>query len=153
MLHCSKFCLLCFHYLPTIYCALFSVLMFYKWIVTTWSKDCKSLLGKMHFIQKIVFNRTVSGLIVLLELLTVLLEYIDLFLIQNFDNQRFIALVVYHKNSSHYASIMLNAFRHLSCSKLCQHSWRVPTCTYLVVDTPFSKFINNTRTRGWVIWL
>ena len=66
----------------------------------------------MHFIQKIVFNRTVSGLIVLLELLTVLLEYIDLFLIQNFDNQRFIALVVCHKKSSHYATIMLSGTYH-----------------------------------------
>ena len=53
-------------------------------------------------------------MIVLLELLTVLLEYIDLSVIAiYFDKQEFILL---HKYSTYYASIMLNAFRHLLCS-------------------------------------
>ena len=61
-------------------------------------------------------NRTVRCLI---KLLIVLLEYIDLFL---FDKARILA---WHKYSSHHASTMLNAFRHLLCSKLCWHSWWV----------------------------
>ena len=56
-------------------------------------------------------NRTFSCLIVLLELLAVLLEYIDHF---HCDHQG--SLVVWLKYSSYYASIMLNAFRHLLCS-------------------------------------
>ena len=50
-------------------------------------------------------------MIVLLELLTVLLEYIDLSVIAAKDSY-------YYTNSysTHYASIMLNAFRHLLCS-------------------------------------
>ena len=51
-------------------------------------------------------NRTVSYVIVLLELLTVLLEYIDLSVIA----------ILLHKYSTYYASIMLNVFRHLLCS-------------------------------------
>ena len=45
-----------------------------------------------------------------------------------FDKQEF---MVMHKCSAYYASIMLNAFRHLLCSLLCQHNWRAPTfdCT------------------------
>ena len=35
--------------------------------------------------------------------------------------------MVMHKSSAYYASIMLNAFRHLLCSLLCQHNRRVPT--------------------------
>ena len=34
--------------------------------------------------------------------------------------QRFIAWL---KNSAYHASVMLNAFRHILCSKLCQHNW------------------------------
>ena len=75
--------------------------------------------------RSIYSNRTVSCLIILLELLTVLLvlEYIDFLSDMHFDKQEFIAL---HKFSPYYASIMLNAFRHLLCSLLCQHNRRVP---------------------------
>ena len=66
--------------------------------------------------RSIYSNRTVSYLIILLELLTVLLEYIDFLSDMYFDKQEFIAL---HKFSAYYASIMLNAFRHLLCSLLC----------------------------------
>ena len=38
-----------------------------------------------------------------------------------FDKQKF---MVMHKCSAYYASIMLNAFRYLLCSLLCQHNWR-----------------------------
>ena len=41
-----------------------------------------------------------------------------------FDKQEF---MVMHKCCAYYASIMLNAFRHLLCSLLCQHNRRVPT--------------------------
>ena len=35
-------------------------------------------------------------------------------------------LMVMCKCSVYYASIMLNVFRHLLCSLLCQHNWQVP---------------------------
>ena len=54
--------------------------------------------------------------------LTVLLEYIDLFLLYVFGRQEF---MVMHKCSAYYASIMLNAFKHLLCLLLCQHNRRV----------------------------
>jgi len=58
----------------------------------------------MHFTEKIdILCWTVSSLIVLLELLAVLLDYIDHF---QFDKQAFVA---WHKISAYYASIMLNA--------------------------------------------
>ena len=60
-------------------------------------------------------------MIVLLELVTVLLEYIDLSVIA----------ILLHKYSTYYASIMLNAFRHLLCSYLCQHNRRVPSYVYI----------------------
>ena len=41
-----------------------------------------------------------------------------------FDNLEF---MVMHKCSAYYASIMLNAFRHLLCSLLCQHNRWVPS--------------------------
>ena len=44
-----------------------------------------------------------------------------------FDKQEF---TVMHKFSAYYASIMLNAFRHLLCSLLCQHNRRVPNNDY-----------------------
>ena len=62
-------------------------------------------------------------MIVLLELLTALLEYIDLILQLSFFQQEFILL---YKYLTYYAGIMLNAFRYLLCSKLCQHNRRVP---------------------------
>ena len=62
-------------------------------------------------------------MIVLLELLTALLEYIDLILQMSFFQQEFI---LSHKYLTYYAGIMLNAFRYLLCSKLCQHNRRVP---------------------------
>ena len=64
-------------------------------------------------------------MIVLLELLTALLEYIDLILQLSFSQQEFI---LSYKYLTCYAGIMLNAFRYLLYSKLCQHNWRVPTC-------------------------
>ena len=63
-------------------------------------------------------------MIVLLELLTALLEYIDLILQLSFFQQEFILL---YKYLTYYAGIMLNAFTYLLCSKLCQHNRRVPT--------------------------
>ena len=62
-------------------------------------------------------------MIVLLELLTALLEYIDLILQLSFFQQEFI---LSYKYLTYYAGIMLNAFRYLLCSKLCQHNRRVP---------------------------
>ena len=41
-----------------------------------------------------------------------------------FDKQEF---TVMHKYPAYYASIMLNAFRRLLCSLLCQHNRRVPS--------------------------
>ena len=63
-------------------------------------------------------------MIVLLELLTALLEYIDLILQLSFFQQEL------YKYLTYYAGIMLNAFRYLLCSKLCQHNRRVPTLMY-----------------------
>ena len=63
-------------------------------------------------------------MIVLLELLTALLEYIDLILQLSFFLQEFTLL---YKYLTYYAGIMLNAFRYLLCSKLCQHNRRIPT--------------------------
>ena len=62
-------------------------------------------------------------MIVLLELLTALLEYIDLILQLSFFQQEF---TLSYKHLTYYAGIMLNAFRYLLCSKLCQHNRRVP---------------------------
>ena len=62
-------------------------------------------------------------MIVLLELLTVLVEYIDLILQLSFFQQEFI---LWYKYLTYYAGIMLNAFRYLLCSNLCQHNRRVP---------------------------
>ena len=46
-----------------------------------------------------------------------------------------------HKNSAYYASIMLNAFRHLLCSKLCWHNRRVPNlCTTQVLGVRTGKY-------------
>jgi len=68
--------------------------------------DYKSLLfkNKFHWKIYILLKQSASYLIVLLELVTVLSEYIDLFL-------WFIArIIVWHKSSVHYTSIMLNVF-------------------------------------------
>ena len=62
-------------------------------------------------------------MIVLLELLTALLEYINLILQLSFFQQEFI---LSYKYLTYYAGIMLNAFRYLLCSKLCQHNRQVP---------------------------
>ena len=56
--------------------------------------------------------------------MTALLEYIDLFCNLQFFKQGFIAWL---KNFVYYAKIMLNAFGHLLCSKLCQHNRWVPS--------------------------
>ena len=56
----------------------------------------------------------------LMQLLIVLLEYINLFL---WFIKRILA---WHKYPSHYASIILNTLRHLLCSKLHWHNQRVP---------------------------
>ena len=69
-------------------------------------------------------------MIVLLELLTVLLEYIDLILQLSFFQQEFI---LWYKYLTYYAGIMLNAFRYLLCSKLCQHNRRVPSRLVVIV--------------------
>ena len=46
-----------------------------------------------------------------------------------FDKQEF---MVMHKCSAYYASIMLNTFKHLLCSLLCQHNrWWVSTLKLL----------------------
>ena len=68
-------------------------------------------------------------MIVLLELLTALLEYIDLILQLSFFQQEF---TLSYKYLTYYAGIMLNAFRYLLCSKLCQHNRRVPTYILLL---------------------
>ena len=54
-------------------------------------------------------------MIVLLELLTALLEYIYLILQLSFSQQEF---TLSYKYLTYYAGIMLNAFRYLLCSKL-----------------------------------
>ena len=63
-------------------------------------------------------------MIVLLELLIALLEYINLILQLSFFQQEFI---LSYKYLTYYAGIMLNAFRYLLCSKLRQHNRQVPT--------------------------
>ena len=52
-------------------------------------------------------------MIALLDIMTVLLEYID-------------QLLYLPKNLAYYAGIMLDTFRYLLCSKLCRHNWRKP---------------------------
>ena len=74
-------------------------------------------------------------MIVLLELLTVLLEYIDLILQLSFFQQEFI---LWYEYLTYYAGIMLNAFRYLLCSKLCQHNRRVPSSA--AKKSPSRKF-------------
>ena len=69
----------------------------------------------------------VSLMSVLLELLTALLEYIDLILQLSFFQQEF---TLSYEYLTYYAD-MLNAFRYLLCSKLCQHNRRVPTREYI----------------------
>ena len=53
-------------------------------------------------------------MIALLDIVTVLLEYID-------------RLLYFPKNLAYYAGIMLDAFRYLLCSKLCRHNWHKPS--------------------------
>ena len=62
-----------------------------------------------------------------------------------FDKQEFIAL---HKFSAYYASIMLNAFRHLLCSLLCQHNRRVPSEKWLY--SYYSSPSNSVRLYTYV---
>ena len=69
-------------------------------------------------------------MIVLLELLTALLEYIDLILQLSFFQQEF---TLSYKYLTYYDGIMLNAFRYLLCSKLCQHNRRVPSNKLLCI--------------------
>ena len=38
------------------------------------------------------------------------------------------SFVANFSNISYYASIMLNVFSDLLCSKICWHNWLVPTC-------------------------
>ena len=47
----------------------------------------------------------------------------------------------YHNYSAYYASIMLDAFRHLLCSKLCWHNKLVP-----IDDNPI-------KVKGYVVVL
>ena len=79
MLHCSKIYLLCLN--------LCSILTYYAQIVPNYlclsshallMTEAQTYLSKCIQKRSIYSNRTVSYLIVLLELLTVLLEYIDL---------------------------------------------------------------------------
>ena len=67
--------------------------------------------------RSIYSNRTVSYLIVIDCSIRVYQSFLcDMY----FDKQ------VLHRCSIYYASIMVNAFRHLLCSLLCQHNWWVP---------------------------
>ena len=85
-------------------------------------------------------------MIVLLELLIALLEYINLILQLSFFQQEFI---LSYKYLTYYAGIMLNAFRYLLCSKLRQHNRRVPTKHtpnyILLIDPGFSpwRYLDN----------
>ena len=78
-------------------------------------------------------------MIVLLELLTALLEYIDLILHLSFIQQEF---TLSYKYLAYYAGIMLNAFRYLLCSKLCQHNRRVPTSEFEECIRMYHKEMN-----------
>ena len=77
-------------------------------------------------------------MIVLLELLTALLEYIDLILQLSFFLQEF---TLSYKYLTYYADIMLNSFRYLLCSKLCQHNRRVPKGEFI----DFSMLLHKTK--------
>ena len=65
--------------------------------------------------RSIYSNRTVSYVIVLLELLTILLELLTV-LLEHIDLSVIARIHTVTKYSTYYASIMLNAFRHLLCS-------------------------------------
>ena len=61
----------------------------------------------------------------------------------------------YDNYSAYHASIMLDAFRHLLCSKLCQHNRLVPTFEVDIitrVESRFQKLIMySVATKLWVI--
>ena len=87
-------------------------------------------------------NRTVRCLI---KLLIVLLEYINFlwFIISR--------ILSWHKYSSLYASIMLNAFRHLLCSKSCWHNRWVPLDSLPLYQ--FSASCHEQFTQwAWATW-
>ena len=57
--------------------------------------DCKSVLVKMHVTERSIYsNRTVIYLIILLELQTVLLEYINLLCLRVFGTKVYIIKVL-----------------------------------------------------------
>ena len=78
-------------------------------------------------------------MIVLLELLTALLEHIDLILQLSFFQQEF---TLSYKYLTYYAGIMLNAFRYLLCSNLCQHNRQVPIHEAVTVTLSMSDIFN-----------
>ena len=106
MLHCSKIYLLCLticsiltHYaqiVPNYLCFSSHALVIISnlWINNKWLKHKLNCQNVYH--RKDRYNRTVSYVIVLLELLTVLLEYIDLFVIA----------ILISKNSYYYTNIL-----------------------------------------------
>ena len=57
--------------------------------------------------------------------------YICLSRVYNYINP----LLPFFKNISYYAGIMLNAFSHLLCSKLCWYDWLVPTHMHTYTHT------------------
>ena len=59
-----------------------------------------------------------------LQLMCVLLEYINPSVIYNFISK--LGFIAWLKSFACYASIMLDAFRHLLSLKLCQHNRQVP---------------------------
>ena len=62
-----------------------------------------------------------SRVVQIILMVTVLLEYIDFF-------------IIFYPNTSYYAGIMLDAFSYLLCLKLCWHNRRVPICHYSVAS-------------------
>ena len=159
MLHCSKIYLLCLnicsiltHYaqiMPNYLCFSFHALVIISnlWENNKWLKH--NLLIKLAITKRLIYsNRTVSYMIVLLELLTVLLElltvlleYIDLFVIA----------ILISKNSFYYTNIlpiMLALYSMLSDTYYA-HNYASIIGGSLVVIHHCSRYI--TVTTCWII--
>ena len=108
MLHCSKIYLLCLnlcsiltHYaqiMPNYLCLRSHALLIISslWINNKWLKHKLTCQSAYHRKDRYTLNRTVNYVIALLELLTVLLEYIDLSVIA----------ILISKNSYYYTNIL-----------------------------------------------
>ena len=59
-------------------------------------------------------------------------DFTDIIVMSNFSHDMHFSLITVYSmaKSTYYASIMLDASRHLLCSKLCQHNRLVPNRGY-----------------------